>query len=362
MSFSQDDFRDLAKNLGRSDEFIEVTTEYAARLQSRGLPVIFSTHHFCLLTGLDDRLVTKILEDREGSYRYYQIRKRGGGHRQIMSPYNNLKQIQGLILHLILNQVRPHRAAYGFIRRKSITDNAKVHLQAKYVLNVDLFKFFDTISEKRVFGLFKSMGYASNLSVDLAKLCTAPLPTEYLQGLDDDDLALYRELVTDGTAVLPQGAPTSPAISNLISRKLDTRLSKLAEKLGSRYSRYADDVTFSGEYESLPYLKTLEQIVREEGLQINRKKIRLYRKGRRQSVTGLTLDDKVYVNRKFKQEVKKHVYGCKNFGPEEHMRHIGVTREGYKEWLLGKIMFINSVEPELAATLLRDFNDSDWPY
>ena len=105
-------------------------------------------------------------------------------------------------------------------------------------MNIDLFKFFDCITEYRVYGVFRSFGYAKNLSIDLARLVTVPLPEDYLNTFSEAEQALYQKHVGPDVAVLPQGAPTSPALSNIILRALDSRCSKLAAKLGCKYSRY----------------------------------------------------------------------------------------------------------------------------
>ncbi|MBI6116420.1 reverse transcriptase domain-containing protein [Salegentibacter maritimus] len=172
---------------------------------------------------------------------------------------------------------------------------------------------------------------------------------------------LYRELVPIGNASLPQGAPTSPTLSNLICKNLDYRLSILAEKLNVDYSRYADDITFSGTLKNLPKIKLLRHIIRDEGFCINWNKVGVYKKGRKQIVTGLTVSNGVHVPREFKNEVKKHLYGCLNFGLENHLNFIGADDKNfYKEWLLGKIFFIKSIEPDYAKSLVDKFNLIEW--
>lgn len=362
MSFSLDDYRDLAEELGHSEEFIDLTTKYAIQLRGQNLPVIFSTFHLCKLAPFSFSWLNHILKERENHYKFYTIKKRSGGNRAILSPYSDFKRLQSVILQSILAHVPAHKNAFGFISRKNIAQNASVHLGAEYLLNVDLLKFFDCITEKRVAGLFKSLGYAPNLAVDIAKICTVRLPDAYAAEFEPDELAEYREIVSADDAVVPQGAPTSPAISNLVTRRLDKRLTKLSESLGCKYSRYADDLTFSGNYENLPHYSTLNAIVRSEGFRINKKKIKLTRKGNRQTVTGLIIDREVLVSRKFKDEVEAHLYGCNKFGVIKHMEHRAIEQQFFKEWLLGKIMFINSIEPRTARKYLATFNNIRWPW
>ena len=362
MTFSREDYIKLAKEQNKSEKFIKETVAYAEALQNKGIPVIFSTFHLAKILGISYDELNYIINNRSNFYKYYQIKKkRGKGKRQIIVPYNNLKSIQNFILKEILDKTTSNSNAYGFIKKKSILDNAKIHSEKQSILNLDLLKFFDSIQEKRVYGIFSSLGYAKNLSVDLSKICTVILPDDYVKNFNERELKSFRELVPIGNASLPQGAPTSPTLSNLICKNLDYRLSILAEKLNVDYSRYADDITFSGTLKNLPKIKLLRHIIRDEGFCINWNKVGVYKKGRKQIVTGLTVSNGVHVPREFKNEVKKHLYGCLNFGLENHLNFIGADDKNfYKEWLLGKIFFIKSIEPDYAKSLVDKFNLIEW--
>ncbi|MCT3703410.1 RNA-directed DNA polymerase [Elizabethkingia anophelis] len=362
MTFNQEEFIKVAKLRNHSNEFINSSIKYANNLLSKNLPVIFSLKHFSILLNMEYSELTQIIDIRNSLYKFYQIKKKNGkGYRQIVVPYSNLRNIQNFIKTEILDKIIINEHATGFIKGKSILDNAKVHKNQQSILNVDLFKFFDSITEKRIYGIFKSLGYAKNLALDFAKLTTVKLPEKYLDTFKDEERQLYNEIVKINDCVLPQGAPTSPILSNLVTNRLDLRLSSLANKLGIHYSRYADDITFSGNYNETPTFKLLSKIISDEGFRINWKKANISKKGRLQLVTGLTVSNDVHVHRKFKKEVKKHIYGCLNFGVENHLKHIqkGDVRF-YKEWLLGKIYFINSIEPEYAKKLFEDYKKIIW--
>jgi RNA-directed DNA polymerase len=362
MTFSQDLYIEKAQAYGHSEEFINLTVDYAKNLLSKNLPVIFSTEHLALLLNLEIEELKYIIEKREEHYKFYQIKKKNGkGFRQIIAPHNNLREIQQFINVEILNKIEIHSQSKGFIKGKSILDNAKPHENKQAILNIDLLKFFDSISEKRVFGIFKSMGYSTNLCVDLAKLTTVRLPDEYFETFSVKELKSYKELVPENSNVLPQGAPTSPTISNLVLRRLDNRLNKLAEKQNVEYTRYADDITFSGEVSKLPQIKLLRHIIRDEGFCINWGKVGIYKKGRKQMVTGLTVSNGTHIHRNFKKEVYKHIYSCLNFGVENHLKFLKIDdKRFYKEWLLGKIYFIKAIEPNHAKKMLNDFNKIIW--
>jgi hypothetical protein len=203
------------------------------------------------------------------NYNYFRLRKKSGGVREIMVPDPELKNIQRWILCYILEKINLHDKCTGFRKNKSIKDNAGVHVNQEVILKVDLLRFFDTITRARVIGLFKSLGYHPNLSIDLAKLTTAEHRKSYWIGLSEDE----KSLINTNTAILPQGAPTSPAIANIICRKLDLRFAQLGKKIGYKYSRYADDLTFSGKFNNLPSMNVIKKIIKEEGFFINEKKV-----------------------------------------------------------------------------------------
>lgn len=360
MSFSPELFTELARQERRSEEFIDACLQYARVLEEKNLPVIFSTAHLGVILGINDLQV--IIRNRNFNYKFYQIRKKNGGVRQIVAPHSELKNIQRYIQTAILSKVEFESPATGFVAGKSIHSNALPHAGAQAILNVDLSKFFDSINERRVYGIFRGIGYATNLAVDLAKICTVELPEEYFTSFTPDELNAYKRLVKPGEAVLPQGAPTSPALSNLVLRRLDRRLNGLAKIHKIQYTRYADDITFSGSLTDLPMLKLLRHIIKSENININWNKVKVAKKGRRQMVTGLTISDGIHVPRSLKKEIRKHIYCCTKFGVEAHLKYIKMSgKKFYKEWLLGKIFYVNAVEPDAAEKLLNEFNLIDWP-
>ncbi|WEA01566.1 reverse transcriptase domain-containing protein [Mucilaginibacter sp. SJ] len=362
MSFDLEEFIYRSQELGRGADFIKETTHYARNLIGQGLPVIFSPHHLAAYLDLDYDQLRYLIEHRNELYKFYEIKKKSGGTRAIVVPHANLRFVQQFIHSEILAKVPVSRAAFGFVKERSILHNAQVHTGKSALLNIDLFKFFDAVTEKRVSGIFRSLGYAKNLAWDLARLVTVVLPQSYYLHFKPGELEQYRGIVQEHTAVLPQGAATSPVISNIILRKLDLRLAKFAEKNQLSYSRYADDITFSGEVGRLPSIRLLTKVIREEGFLINYNKGGLHKKGRKQLVTSLTVSDGVHVHRKFKKEIAKHIYCCLTFGVDEHLKFLKMENKGlYKEWLLGKIYFVRSVEVAAAQKLMTEFLKIDWP-
>nr|WP_236588095.1 reverse transcriptase family protein [Tumebacillus amylolyticus] len=312
------------------------------------------------MAGVDRTRLLRITEQRDRNYHRFLLEKRAGGFREILTPKPLLKRIQRLIYVNILATVELDQSCLGFREGRSIKDNAQIHANQDAVMKVDLYRFFDTISEKRVYGMFKSLGYHTNLSVDFAKLTTLhPSEQYYLEIMNDKNLPDHYP--DPHFARLPQGAPTSPVISNIIARNLDFRLRKLAEKLGVNYSRYADDITFSGVLTKLPKIHLINDIVRSEGFFINGSKISLRKKGTKQLVTGLTVSNGVHVPKKYKQETWRHLYYSKKYGAKDHLRRIGKTGiSGFEEWLLGRIHFIRSIEPEVGDAMLEKYEVIDW--
>ncbi|OZB93678.1 reverse transcriptase family protein [Paenibacillus sp. XY044] len=346
--FPRDAFVQEAQNQGRSQLFIEECLLYADGLQYKNLPVIFSTKHLSLLLELEYKELNNIILN---SYRYYKtfsIAKKRGGERQIKCPNHILKSLQRWILNNILINVRVSSACKGFRKGESIITNADTHLGCQAILRVDLENFFDTITENQVRKSFIRIGYSTNLSVDLAKLCVT-------SRLDS----------TTGEYVssLPQGAPTSPMLANIVAYRLDKRLSSLANKLGVRYSRYADDLVFSGNTTQLPKIELLKKIITEEGLKINNQKTLLRREGQKRMVTGIIVSgDKLRVPKKYKKDIWKHLHYALLYGPDGHTSRIKVNPATFKEWLLGRIMYVRSVEKDAAEDMLKVFNEISWGF
>jgi hypothetical protein len=213
-------------------------------------------------------------------------------------------------LNFVLNCVyEPHEAVTGFVLEKSIVDNAKKHVGHNYVLNMDLKDFFHSFDRNRVkmglmFEPFNLIGDKEPLAFLLASLCTHPFEID-------------GELKT----VLPQGSPTSPTLTNILCKKLDRRLNGLANRFGATYSRYADDITFSSPhnfYSDEAFNKELKRIiVEDQKLVINPKKTRLQKSGYRQETTGLIVNKKVNVQRRYIKQIRMWLYYWEKFGYEK---------------------------------------------
>lgn len=236
-------------------------------------------------------------------YHDFYIAKKTGGRRHISAPVNGLKSIQTYLNIMLQAIYEPSPYAMGFIQNRSIVDNAKIHIGQNYIYNLDIKNFFPSIPQARVWGRLKAKPFIfkQNLANVIAGICCMKVVTENYEKY-----------------ILPQGAPTSPLLTNAICDKLDYKLSKLANHYGVKYSRYADDITFSSMHNVYQkdsiFLKELYAIIEQQGFTINEAKTRLQKKGCRQEVTGLIVSEKVNVTRKYTEDVRNILYIWKKYG------------------------------------------------
>jgi retron-type reverse transcriptase len=284
---------------------------------ARGLPLLLDVKALAAAIGVPvaelrflayERALTRV-----SHYQRFLIPKKSGGSRQISAPMPRLKRAQYWILDNILAKVPVHAAAHGFVPDRSILTNAAPHAGREVVVNLDLKDFFPTLSWRRVRGKFQGLGYSGAVATVLALICTEP-------DIDEVELDGQRLFVRKGPRRLPQGAPTSPALTNLVCLRLDKRLSGLAAKLGFTYTRYADDMTFSASGEAAEkagtLLKAVEAIVTAEGFTVHPSKTRIMRSHRRQEVTGLTVNDRVGVPRDTLRRFRALLHQIEKTGPE----------------------------------------------
>ena len=223
-------------------------------------------------------------------YQRWLVPKRDGSPRLISAPKPELKAVQRWIMREVTEHLPVHGAAHGFLKGRSILTNAVVHAGAKVVVKFDILGFYPTVTVRRVRGLLRRAGLSEQIATLMAQLATES-PREEIETHG------RKHYVATGPRSLPQGAPTSPSITNALCFRLDCRLSGLAKKLGARYTRYADDLTFSwhatptgGATKIGGLMRAVKLIVKAEGFEIHGKKTRVMRNGSRQKVTGLVVN------------------------------------------------------------------------
>ena len=253
-------------------------------------------------------------------YKTFSIPKRSGGRRTITAPHGMLKSFQKVANRVFQAFYDAPSCVQGFVTGRSVVGNAGIHVGMNYVFNSDLKDFFPSITQARIWTVLQAppFNFPKKIASILAGLCCTDL--DYVMARSAEEGA-SAEGATKGKNVLPQGSPASPTLSNIVCRSLDRRLSGLAKRFGLRYSRYADDITFSSQHnvyqEDGPFMMEFKRIVRTEGFTVNEDKTRLARKGQRQAVTGLTVNDKVNVPRRYVRDIDCLIHIWKEYGSSD---------------------------------------------
>jgi RNA-directed DNA polymerase len=257
------------------------------------LPAVLTLAHLAKRCGVDYLRLRSLVARHKSHYTYFRIRKRSGGHRVISVPQAELYWVQKWIHTHILSKAKAHAACFSFLPKTSIRDCAAQHRGAKWVIKVDISAFFGSISERDAFDVFVKLGYRSLAAFEMAGIATdAPrfskryIAASWKRALGDYAITQYMD---EKVGFLPQGAPTSPLLSNLFMIDIDRKLEALAAQRGLRYSRYSDDMTFStrGEYSrerAKKLVHAVAAITRVKGLRINAAKTRIIPPGGRRVV------------------------------------------------------------------------------
>jgi retron-type reverse transcriptase len=304
---------------------------YGAGFKRRGLPVIFSVEHLARHLAVAPRELFRLSAQTSRHYREFRVPKARGGERRLMSPQGTLRRVQGWILHRMLNRCEPHQAAQAFARGRSIATNARVHEHRRVVVSLDLEEFFPSVRVAAVRRVFEQLGYPYSVASLLASLCTV-----------------------DGG--LPQGAPTSPALSNMVNVRLDRRFTALGARLGFSYTRYADDLVMSSDDERLPALLAFfREVIQSEGYRVNEAKTRVMRSGTAQEVTGLVTNVRAGLKRHHRRLLRAMVHRLRTHGPSALVvsSRRGSRTDDPVRVLRGHLAFLNMVEPARAAQLVR---------
>lgn len=309
------------KNRGISPSLVDKYLAHVAQLLESGTPIIFELEHLSLLVGIKYEFLLKMVSGSSSFYRSFSIKKRSGGSRLIEAPYPSLLSCQDWIYKNILLGQTVHACAHGYVPGKSIFSNAKAHLNTQTLLKMDLKDFFPSVGIGWVVNFFSSLGYAKNVSYFLAALCC-------------------------NNGRLVQGASTSPYLTNILLRGLDERLLQLSTRYGLNYTRYADDLTFSGAYISTNFIDIIGSVVTDYGLVINDSKTRLLINKNKKIVTGLSVSgSKLRITRELRRSIKKDVFYIGKYGFLSHVSQMKIKDPFYMESILGKVNFWLQAEP-----------------
>ena len=294
---------------------------------------------FCDLEELREKIGTnkkffyRVLYSDDKLYKEITIPKRNGGSRVLNVPNTALKGMQRWILDNILYKVQSDPSATGFIPRKSIVLNASTHLRKKYILKMDIRDFFPSIDFHKVRSLFFELGYNKDVATALANIC------------------VFR-------GQLPQGSPTSPYLANLVCRELDKRIYNLCRKYKLSYTRYADDITISGNSKIFWIKGIVEEIIRSYQFSLNNEKTIFLKPGDRKRVTGIIVNEKLSVPRSVTRNLRKEIYFIKKFGLEDHLdkNSFAGSKEQYIAHLYGVASYIKMVELTKGIFFINQLN------
>lgn len=270
----------------------------------------------------------------EEHYHPAAIPKKGGGVRKLMVPDSLLCRIQKNILHHVLEEFPVSEHAKAYRPRSAIVENAKPHVGAKEILKLDIRNFFDSITFFQVYrSAFPAIYYPPAVRTLLTNLCCC-------------------------RDSLPQGAPTSPAVSNLVMKPFDEYMGNWCEERGIRYTRYCDDLTFSGDFDRQEVKKKVRGFLAAYGFALNEKKTRVQKEHQRQMVTGIVVNEKPQVGRAYRKKLRAEIYYCGKYGVESHLQRSGewenwkkryqesdVICMRYLQHLLGKVHYVLQVNP-----------------
>jgi len=319
------------------------------KLEANGLKILATAKDLADVLGLTIPRLRWLAFHQEAArvthYVRFTVPKKRGGTRELAAPMPRLAEVQHAILTGILAGLPLEEPAHGFVPGRSTVTNATPHVGASVVVNFDLKDFFPSVTFPRVRGLFQSLGYSPAVATIFA-LLTTECPRREVE------YAGQRYHVATGPRALPQGACTSPALSNLIARGLDRRLAGLAAKLGWTYTRYADDITLSTKDADAVSLGRLMARVRhtaeDEGFTVNEKKTRVLRRNASQRVTGIVVNDRPNVPRKTVRRLRAILHRARFEGLDAQNRD-GLPH--FRAWLLGMIAYVSMVNPDRGREL-----------
>ncbi|UOD32977.1 RNA-directed DNA polymerase [Massilia violaceinigra] len=293
------------------------TESDAAKLAGLAMPVLHKAEELAQAMGITLSELRFLAFERRVSrishYRRFAMPKKTGGERIISAPMPRLKRAQYWVLDNVLARAPLHQAAHGFVPGRSIVSNAAPHVGQAVVINLDLKDFFPSIGMPRIKGVFAQLGYSEQVATILALLSTEAATDEVR--IDGETF-----FVAHGERALPQGAPSSPALTNILCKRLDARLQACAAKLGFCYTRYADDLTFSGGAEARKLAGKLlwraKQIVIDEGFTPHPDKQHVMRDAQRQMVTGIVVNQKPSLERETLRRFRATLFQVEKDGPE----------------------------------------------
>ncbi len=333
MLFNSDgsvDFENQDMSFVQKFGFFEATDMVLDFKAHSNLPFIYDTHQLAHFFGISRENLFKTVRGCDKYYRDIAIKKKNGKDRLLQVPCSHLKSMQSTILHRILDKVTVSDYATAYKKGARLAKNAKPHTNKKYLLKMDITDFFGSITFLQVYSAaFNTHCFPKQIGVMLTTLCTK-------------------------NECLPQGAPTSPALSNIVMKSFDENLGAWCKARGIAYTRYCDDLTFSSDKPLFSVYQRAKDMLEQMGFEINERKTHFITNANRQSITGLIVNEKVAVSREYKRALRQEIYyGLKygfaesivNYDKFEFIENCKPKTEQYFNHLMGRLNFVLQIEP-----------------
>lgn len=309
-------------------EAVEMVEDFRSQ---NNIDFIFDTYQLADFFGVARSKLFRVTRNCDDMYLKMTIGKKNGKDRQIRIPFNMLKSMQKRILVRILRKLPVSEYATAYKKDAKIVDNAAPHVNKKYILKMDITDFFSNITFLQVYSkVFNTKRFPKQIGAMLTTLCC------------------YRE-------ALPQGAPTSPTISNIVMKSFDDYIGGWCAERGISYTRYCDDMTFSSDKPLYGVYQKVKRILLTMGFEVNESKTHFVSSSGRQSVTGLTVNDKLAVNKQTKRELRQEVHYAIKYGLKDSLMHTKKKQffiddepdaEKYRSHLIGRISYVLQIEPD----------------
>lgn len=362
-------YRAEARRRGLADQVIENALAQAASPMANGAPVILTLGHLARRMDVSHAYLRSVIANHDGAhYREHIMAKRSGGIRRIAIPEPGLMAVQRWIAQRILKPQPVHPNSFAYAEGSSIVQCARRHVGAGWLLKLDIHDFFESIQERSVYRVFRGIGYQPLVAFELARLCTRPwvdpasetMKKRIVPNAANRGIPVYRRKLT---GYVPQGAPTSPMLSNLVCTRLDKALTTFAAAERLTFSRYSDDLTFSGSPggfkrgRAVALAEEVRHILARDGFRLHEKKVSIIPPGGRKVVLGLLVDGGApRLSPELRSRLADHVRGVEKFGIASHADIRGFAAPtGMVNHIGGLLRWARDVEPIFAQPLRTRF-------
>lgn len=366
---------------GVAPDLLERALSKARFLQQKDLPAILTLNHLAERVGVSHDYLRDVIARKSSPYKVFRLQKRRGGYRQICVAEPPLQLVQKWVNQNILSSIKPHPASFAYAPGSSSIECARLHCQARWLIKLDIQSFFESISEIQVYNVFRGLGYDALVAFELSRICTrlSKYSWKYrsrtwtVRGFSSYAFLRQRYSIESYRRLrighLPQGAPTSPMLSNLAMFEFDERLTQIAHREGMCYTRYSDDLVFSTGREVFSRKIArgiVGQVYRElavRGFRPHRSKVVVSPPGGRKVVLGLLVDgDDPRLPREFKERLQQHLYFIEKYGVAQHAEKQRFSSMfSMRRHLEGLARYAWQVEKRFGTEMMQRLATIDWP-